>query len=140
MTARIVVADDEADIRRLIVFALRRRGYTVMEATAGDSALALIRAERPQLAILDVMMPGMSGLAVAETLGASPSTASIPILMLSARGQEAEIAEGLRAGAGAYLVKPFAPAALIAQVAALLGASGSAGSGGEMADGHTHAR
>jgi two-component system response regulator MtrA len=129
MTARIVVADDEADIRRLIVFALRRRGYTVMEATAGDSALALIRAERPQLAILDVMMPGMSGLAVAETLGANPSTASIPILMLSAKGQAAEVEAGMRAGARAYLVKPFAPAALIAQVTALLGDRSRAGSG-----------
>jgi DNA-binding response OmpR family regulator len=120
MTARIVVADDEADIRRLIVFALRRRGYTVMEAGTGDGALALIRAERPQLAVLDVMMPGMSGLVVAEALGADPGTASLPILMLSAKGQATEIEAGLRAGARAYLVKPFAPAALIAQVTALL--------------------
>jgi DNA-binding response OmpR family regulator len=130
MTARIVVADDEADIRRLIVFALRRRGHTVMETGTGDGALALIRAERPQLAILDVMMPGMSGLAVAEALGADPGTAGLPILMLSAKGQAAEIEEGLRSGACAYLVKPFAPAALIAQVTALLGAGDGAGNRG----------
>ena len=129
MTALIVVADDEADIRRLITFALRRRGYTVMEAGTGDGALALIRAERPQLAILDVMMPGMSGLAVAEALGTDPGTAGLPILMLSAKGQAAEIEEGLRAGACAYLVKPFAPAALIAQVTTLLGAGDGAGNG-----------
>jgi len=71
----------------------------------------------------------MSGLAVAETLGANPSTASIPILMLSAKGQAAEVEAGMRAGARAYLVKPFAPAALIAQVTALLGDRSRAGSG-----------
>lgn len=125
MTARIVVADDEADIRRLIVFTLRRRGYTVLETTAGDSALTLIREERPDLAVLDVMMPGMSGIEVAQALAADPATSAIPVIMLSAKGQATEVAAGLSSGARVYMVKPFVPQELAAQVGAILDAAGS---------------
>jgi CheY-like chemotaxis protein len=107
LSARIVVADDEADILRLISFTLRRRGYTVLEATAGDAALALIRAEQPDLVVLDQMMPGLSGLEVVAALSADPATASIPVVMISAKGQMVEIEQGLASGARAYLVKPF---------------------------------
>ena len=120
MSARIVVADDEADIRRLIVYTLRRRGYTIVEARAGDTALELIRQERPDLAVLDVMMPGMSGLDVARALTADPETASIPIVILSAKGQATEIEAGLASGARTYLTKPFAPQELAARVAEAL--------------------
>ena len=120
MTARIVVADDEADIRRLIVFTLKRRGYTVLEASAGDMALDLIRQELPDLAVLDVMMPGLTGLEVAQALGADPATSGIPIVMLSAKGQATEIEAGIASGARAYLVKPFRPQELAAQVAEVL--------------------
>ncbi|HEX2173724.1 MAG TPA: response regulator [Dehalococcoidia bacterium] len=123
MSARIVVADDEADIRRLIVFTLKRRGYQVLEASAGDAALDLIRRERPDLAVLDVMMPGLTGLEVAGALGADPATRSIPIVMLSAKGQSVEIEAGLASGARAYLVKPFAPQDLAARVAEILAGS-----------------
>jgi CheY-like chemotaxis protein len=120
MSARIVVADDEADIRRLIVFTLRRRGYTVLEAVAGDVALELIRTEMTDLIVLDVMMPGMTGLEVSRVLSHDPTTAAIPIIMLSAKGQVSEIEAGLKSGATTYLVKPFAPHDLGEKVAEAL--------------------
>ena len=124
MSARIVVADDEADIRRLVVFTLRRQGYTILEAGTGDAALALIRQEKPDLAVLDVMMPGLTGLEVAQALRSDPSTASIPVIMLSAKGQAAEVQAGLASGAGAYLVKPFNREELIGRVAEALAQRG----------------
>jgi len=121
MSARILVADDEADIRRLIVFTLRRRGYDVSEADAGDTALTKIQTEQPELALLDVMMPGMSGLEVAHKVKSDPATAHIPIIMLSAKGQAAEVEAGLASGALSYLIKPFSPQDLAARVAEVLG-------------------
>ena len=91
---------------RLISFTLRRRGYTVIEANAGDRALEIIRSELPDLAVLDIMMPGLSGIEVAQAMANDPLTADIPILMLSAKGQAAEIELGLASGASAYMVKP----------------------------------
>lgn len=120
MNERIVVADDMADIRLLISFTLRRRGYTVLEASDGDAALALIRDELPDLAVLDVMMPGMTGLEVARAAAGDPATASIPIIILSAGGQASEIEAGLASGARDYLVKPFTPHELGAHVAETL--------------------
>ncbi|HEY3078539.1 MAG TPA: response regulator [Chloroflexota bacterium] len=120
---RIVVADDEPDIRRLVAFALRRRGYEVAEAAAGDAALDLVRTEVPDLVVLDVMMPGMNGTEVARALGEDERTAGIPVLLLSARDQAAEIEEGMTSGARAYMAKPFAPPELAERVASLLTAS-----------------
>jgi len=119
----IVVADDDPDIRRLVAFTMRHQGYAVIEASAGDEALAAICRARPDAAVLDVMMPGMTGLEVARMLSADPSTATIPVLLLSAKGQASEIAEGLSSGARAYVVKPFAPPELAAQIAALVAAA-----------------
>lgn len=123
MSARIVVADDDADIRRLVAFVLRRRGHEVLEATSGDAALALVRRELPDLLVLDVMMPGLSGLDVARELANDAATAGIPIVMLSARGQASEVKAGLKSGACAYLVKPFTPHELADRVGELLGAT-----------------
>ena len=120
--ARLVVADDEPDIRRLVSFTLRRRGYTVLEAADGDAAYGLIARERPDLAILDVMMPGMTGIEVIRRLRQSEELAAIPVVLLSAKGQMREIEDGLGSGAAAYIVKPFTPAALARQVEGLLGA------------------
>lgn len=117
---RIVIAEDEKDIRRLIRFTLQRRGYDVLEATDGEEALALIQMERPPLAILDVMMPGMTGLDVARSVMADPETAGTRVILLSAKGQTSEIEKGLVTGAAAYLVKPFAPRELAARVAEIL--------------------
>jgi DNA-binding response OmpR family regulator len=121
VSARIVVADDDPDIRRLIVFTLKRRGYEVHEANAGDAALELVRRERPDLVVLDVMMPGMTGLEVASALKGDDATSGIPIIILSAKGQVAEVDAGLTSGANLYLVKPFTPQELAAKVAELLG-------------------
>ncbi len=120
MNARVIVADDEDDIRQLVAFTLRRRGHVVIEATDGDAALALISTEHPDLAVLDVMMPGLSGLEVARAASADPATAAIPIILLSAKGQVTEVDEGLASGARAYLVKPFSPRGLADKVADLL--------------------
>lgn len=120
MAARIVTADDEADIRRLIAFTLRRRGYVVIEASTGDEALALIQKERPDLAVLDVLMPGMTGIEVAQALNQDPETAAIPVILLSALGQVADIKAGLQSGARVYLTKPFAPPDLVASVSNVL--------------------
>jgi DNA-binding response OmpR family regulator len=120
MSARIVVVDDEPDIRRLICFTLRRRGYDVVEDAAGDTGLETIRHVMPDLVVLDVMLPGLSGVQVAAALRSDEATAHIPVLLVSANGQSADIAKGLAAGAKAYLVKPFAPQELARTVESLL--------------------
>lgn len=116
----VLVADDEADIRRLISYTLQRRGYRVTQAPAGDEALKLAMDEPPDLAVLDVTMPGLSGLEVTRELAARPATARVPVILVSANGQAAEIAAGLASGACAYIVKPFTPHELVDRVAAVL--------------------
>ena len=118
MKPKLVIVDDEADIRRLIVFLLR--SYDLYEAQNGKRALELIREVRPDLVLLDVMMPEMSGLEVLEAMRAEVPTASIPVVLLSAKGQAAEIEQGLRSGATQYLVKPFESQSLRACVAEVL--------------------
>lgn len=120
MPARIVAADDEADIRRLVAFTLRRRGFVVLEAGSGDEALTLIQQELPDLAVLDVLMPGLSGIEVAQQLTNDPATAAIPVILLSALGQVADVKAGLQSGARVYLTKPFAPPDLVASVNSIL--------------------
>ena len=124
MSARILVADDDDDIRALVAFTLRRRGYSVFEASAGDTALELARVERPDLVVLDIGMPGLNGIEVAAAMKEDAACAGIPIIMLSAKGQAAEIEQGLSVGADKYLVKPFAPKELAATVAEVLGDTG----------------
>lgn len=124
MSVHIVVADDEQDILQLIVFTLTRRGYQVTEATRGDSALEAVKTHLPDIVVLDSMMPGMTGVEVARALSDDPTTADIPILMVSARGQEAEIQEGLDSGVQRYLVKPFSPRELGEQIAEMLETAG----------------
>lgn len=126
MSARILVADDDPFIRRLVVFTLKKRGYAVLEACDGVAALNLIRQERPDLAVLDVLMPEMSGLEVTKTLAQDPATAQIPVLILSASAQQSEIEAGLASGATAYIIKPFEPRALGERVAEILAQRGAA--------------
>jgi CheY-like chemotaxis protein len=118
MKPKLVIADDEADIRRLIVFLLR--SYDLYEAQNGRRALELIREVRPDLVLLDVMMPEMTGLEVLDVMRENPLTASIPAVLLSAKGQAAEIERGLRSGATRYLVKPFEAQSLCTCVAEVL--------------------
>lgn len=83
---RILVADDDRDIRRLVALTLELFGHTVLQAENGDGALALVRQEHPDAAILDVMMPGLTGIEIAELMSKDPATADIPVILLSARG------------------------------------------------------
>ncbi|MDT5164317.1 MAG: hypothetical protein QOC88_1211, partial [Mycobacterium sp.] len=116
--ARVLIADDNTDMREYLTSLLRNSGYRVSAAVDGQQALEAIRADVPDLVISDVMMPGIDGLQLLAALRSEPRTAAVPVLLLSARaGQEASI-EGLHAGADDYLVKPFAAAELLARVRA----------------------
>lgn len=120
MSKTILIADDEPNIRQLVAFTLRRRGFDIVEAEDGVTALELIRQSAPDLVVLDVMMPGLTGIAVLQQLSADPATAEIPVVLLSAKGQGVEIEEGLASGARLYLVKPFSPRELADRVAEVL--------------------
>lgn len=110
MKPKLVIVDDEADIRRLITFLLR--SYEIHEAPNGRCGLELIRETQPDLVLLDVMMPEMTGLEVLNAMHENPLIASIPVILLSAKGQAEEIERGLRSGAARYLIKPFESQAL----------------------------
>ena len=116
----ILVVDDDRDVAQSIELALRRRGFRVMLAYSGVEALKSLHRNRPDLVILDVMMPGMSGLEVCRRLRADENTADMPIIFLTARGQERDRIEGLRAGADDYLAKPFNLEELFLRVKAVL--------------------
>jgi CheY-like chemotaxis protein len=114
---RVLVADDEDDIRDLVCLAVTRAGGVVQRSVAdGTAALAAARGDLPQLAILDVSMPGATGLEVCAALRTDPATAGITILLLSAGASSADVARGLAAGADAYLPKPFPVAALVRHI------------------------
>ena len=119
--ATILVADDEQDIRELVAYRLSRAGYTVIQARDGEEAYQLAAAGRDlDLAVLDVMMPGLNGFDLTFRLRQSPLTARLPVLLMSASVQEADITRGLNAGANGYLTKPFNPDELLARVQDLL--------------------
>ena len=119
-SGRIVIVEDEEDILELVRHNLQREGYTVEGVGDGDEGLAAIREQTPDLAILDLMLPGMDGLEICRKLKANPETSSIPIIMLTARGEEADIVTGLEMGADDYITKPFSPRILSARVKACL--------------------
>lgn len=117
---RILVVDDEPDIVALVVYHLAKAKYKVSSATSGSDALALAKRERPALIVLDLMLPGMSGFDVLDQLRADPDTASIAVLMLTARKDEPDRIRGLELGADDYLTKPFSPQELVLRVGAIL--------------------
>ena len=119
-TKKILVAEDEPDIRELIAITLRYAGYEVVEATDGEEAVEKARGESPDLILLDVRMPNMNGYQACNVLKSRNSTQRIPIIFLSARGQEAEIKRGLKLGAEEYILKPFAPDELYRRVGNIL--------------------
>jgi two-component system phosphate regulon response regulator PhoB len=123
---KILVIDDEEDILELLRFNLTKEGYRVCSASTGEEALSVARTERPDLVLLDLMLPGIDGLEVARRLKADPLTRSVPILMLTAKGEEADIVTGLEVGAEDYITKPFSPKILIARVRAVLRRKGAA--------------
>jgi DNA-binding response OmpR family regulator len=120
--ARVLVADDEEDIRVLVGLAVARAGCTVVASVAdGTQALAAARAEQPDHVVLDVSMPGATGLEVCAALRADATTAGCRVLLLSAGASPDEVARGLAAGADAYLPKPFTVAGLVGRVRELSG-------------------
>jgi two-component system alkaline phosphatase synthesis response regulator PhoP len=119
MPGKIVIVDDESAIRELVKFNLEKAGYTVREAADGQTALALAR-EKPDLIVLDLMLPGLDGLEVCRSLKGARDTAGIPIIMLTARDDEFDKVVGLELGADDYLTKPFSPRELVARIKAVL--------------------
>lgn len=117
---KILVAEDETDIRKLITFSLQYVGYQVIEALDGEEALRMADEEQPDLILLDVRMPKMNGYDACRVLKTQDSTQGIPVVFLSARGQEAEIRRGLALGAEEYILKPFAPDELYRRVGSIL--------------------
>lgn len=118
--AKILIAEDERDIRDLVSFTLRFAGHEVVAVGNGEEAIEAARLEKPDLVLMDVRMPRMTGFEACEKMKADPQLADIPVVFLSAKGQESEIRTGLAAGATEYLLKPFAPAELSERVEELL--------------------
>ena len=121
MSKKILIADDEQNIVISIEFLLRREGFEVLVAGDGEEALAKVRGERPDLVLLDVMMPKMNGFDVCQALRADPDLAGTRILMLAAKGRDTEVSKGLGLGADGYMTKPFSTKELLAEVRKLLG-------------------
>jgi DNA-binding response OmpR family regulator len=117
---RIIVVEDEADMAELVAMRLRREGYLVEVAGDGLKALEMIRAEAPDLAIVDIMLPVLSGTDLVTELRQDPRTSTVPIIMMTAKGEETDIVVGLRLGADDYVTKPFSMSVLVARVAAVL--------------------
>jgi two-component system alkaline phosphatase synthesis response regulator PhoP len=117
---RILVVEDEEDILELVRFNLSREGYSVMGAASGEEAWRLASSELPDLIVLDLMLPGIDGLEVTKVIRNDSRTRDIPIIMLTAKGEEADIVTGLELGADDYITKPFSPRILVARVRAVL--------------------
>lgn len=118
--AKILIAEDERDIRDLIAFTLQFAGHQVILATNGEECVQLTRLELPALVLTDVRMPKMTGYEACKLIKGDPATQHIPVVFLSAKGQEAEVQTGLASGADEYLLKPFAPDQLTRKVTEIL--------------------
>jgi len=116
----VLVAEDESALVTLLRYNLEREGYRVVEATDGEEALLLAAEEKPDLVLLDWMMPQLSGIEVCRRLRARPETRNVPILMLTARGEEADRVRGLNTGADDYITKPFSMTELLARLRAVM--------------------
>jgi two-component system phosphate regulon response regulator PhoB len=117
---KILVVDDEEDIVELVRYNLSREGYQTLSAETGEKALRLARTEKPDLVVLDLMLPGMDGLEVTRAMKGDAELRRIPIVMLTAKGEEPDIVAGLELGADDYIVKPFSTRVLVARVRAAL--------------------
>jgi DNA-binding response OmpR family regulator len=114
--ATILIAEDERDIRDLITFTLTYAGYEVLQATNGEEAVKIALAEKPDLILLDVRMPYMNGYEACIKIKSEESLQDLPVVFLSAKGQETEVQTGLQAGAVEYILKPFSPDELVERV------------------------
>lgn len=120
MPARILLVEDERDLLELLRFNLEREGYDVATASTGAAALATAKRTPPDLVLLDRMLPGMEGIEICRVLKKRPETAAVPVIMLTAKGEEADVVKGLEAGADDYVTKPFSPRVLLARIQAVL--------------------
>lgn len=125
----VLIVEDERDIMEMIAYNLRRDGYQVREATTGESALQAVKAAQPDIMLLDLMLPGLDGLEVCRRLKREPKTEHMPIIMLTAKGDESDVVAGLELGADDYLTKPFSPKVLGARIKAVLRRKRSAAPG-----------
>ena len=122
MAKKILIADDEQNIVISLEFLMKREGFEVLIANDGEEAVKRIRSDRPDLVLLDVMMPKKSGFEVCQEIKADPALAAVRILMLTAKGRDTEVAKGLALGADAYMTKPFSTKELVEKVRSMLGA------------------
>ena len=120
MAAKILAVDDEKHIVRLVQINLQKEGYDVITASNGQEALDRIAADKPDLVIMDVMMPQMDGFEALKTLKSQPETVNLPVIMLTAKAQDADVFEGWKSGADLYLTKPFNPSELMSFVKRIL--------------------
>lgn len=131
MPRKILAVDDEKHIVRLVQVNLERQGYEVVTANDGKEALQKVDDERPDLVVLDVMMPYMDGFEVLQNLRRNPSTRDIPVIMLTAKAQDADVFKGWQSGVDCYLTKPFNPMELLSFVKRIFDSLDGAGPGGE---------
>ncbi len=117
---KILIVEDEEDVLELIRYNLQKNGYRTEAATTGPIALSMAEAVKPDLILLDLMLPGFDGLEVCRNLKKDPKTSAIPIIMVTAKGTEADIVTGLEMGAADYVAKPFSPRVLLARIGAVL--------------------
>ena len=117
---KILIVDDEEDILELVGYNLAREGYKIIKALSGEKALRSSRLEIPDLIVLDLMLPGIDGLEVLKNLKKDSKTINIPVVLLTAKGEEADIVTGLELGADDYITKPFSPRILLARIRAVL--------------------
>lgn len=122
---KVLVVEDDPDIRELISFNLVREGYEIHPASSGDRGLTLAQALEPDIILLDVMLPGLDGFEVCRRLRASSQTQGVPIIMLTARSEDADIITGLEVGADDYITKPFSPKVLSARIRTVLRRKGA---------------
>ena len=116
----ILIADDDRDILDLVVFKLNQAGFDTVAVTDGDAALAAIEADPPRLAVLDIMMPGMSGLEVLQKVRANEAISDLDVILLTARARDTDVDAGYASGASDYVIKPFSPRELLHRVNAVL--------------------
>ncbi len=129
---RILIVDDEEDILELVQYNLEREGYNTLCATSGEQALRMIDSDDIDLMVLDLMLPGINGLEVARSIKRDPMKTHLPIVMLTAKGEETDIVTGLELGADDYVTKPFSPKVLVARIRAVIRKNGvSSGSDDE---------
>ena len=120
MNKKVLIADDEQNIVISLEFLMKREGFEVVVANDGEEAIRRIRADQPDLVLLDVMMPKKSGFEVCQEVKSDPALGGVRILMLTAKGRDTEVAKGLALGADAYMTKPFSTRELVQKVAQML--------------------